>query len=171
MKSVQELQDELPILQAELDACIKQVASINQLSANLQTLTTAHALGSVTASDLLQAQRLHDEALQAIPRQQLLTQSIREQKQMIDYAEAQEKRQFLDSISKQFADMREQYVAQSKQLLQTFKEMHRLHTVSMSMRSHTLMSDNDYRLDLPALRREADSELFTIGSMVRSGDL
>lgn len=171
MKTLQELQTELPVLERELEETTRQVASINQLSANLQTLTTAHALGNVSASDLLKAQRLHDEAVQAVQRKELLTKAVFEQKQMITFAQAQEKRQFIDGIGKQFAEVRERYVIESKKLLSIFKEMNRLHNQSVSMRSHTLMNDGDYRLDLPALRSPNDSELFTVGSMVRSGSL
>lgn len=171
MKSLKELQDELPILEAELASTTRQVASINQLGANVQTLTTAHALGTVTATDLLKAQKAHEEAIAAVGRQQLLTKSVFEQKQMIAFAEAQEKRAFIDKIGTDFAQTRERYVIESKKLLGIFKEMARLNNLSISMRSHQLLADTDWRLDLPALRSPNDSELFTIGSLVRSGDL
>jgi hypothetical protein len=171
MKSLTELQQELPVLERELEETTRQVTSINQLGANLQTMTTAHALGNVTASDLLKAQRLHDDAVQAVQRKELLTKSVFEQKQMIAFAQAQEKRQFIDNIGKQFSEVRERYQVESQKLLGIFKEMHRLHNQSISMRSHQLMTEGDYRLDLPALRSPNDSELFSVGSMVRSGSL
>jgi hypothetical protein len=171
MKSLTELQQELPVLERELEDTARLVSSINQLSANLQTMTTAHALGNVDAGQLLAAQRKHTEALDAVQRKELLTKAVFEQKQMITFAQAQEKRQFIDNIGKQFNDTRERYVIESQKLLAIFKEMHRLHNQSVSMRSHQLMTDGDYRLDLPALRAPNDSELFTVGSMVRSGSL
>jgi len=170
-KTLSQLKDELPVLERELVECTTLVNSVNQLGAHVQTLTTAHALGNATATQLLEAQNRHNEAIAAIVRQQLLTKSVFEQKQMIAFAEAQEKRAFIDKIGTDFADVRQRYVIESKKLLEIFKEMARLNNLSISMRSHQLMADGDWRLDLPALRSPNDSELFTVGSMVRSGDI
>lgn len=171
MKSLADLEKELPLLQSELDAVTRLVASLNRLSANLQSTTTATVLGNATASDLIDAQRAYDEAATAIPRKQLLTQSVADHKRAIEIARADEKLEFNQKISRDFADARTLYVEQSKALLTTFKEMVRLNNLSLSMRSHQLMFDADWRLDLPAIRREADSELWTVGMMVRDGSI
>lgn len=170
-KTVTELTQELELLQRELAECNALVASIQMTGATLQAQTTGNILGNVTASELMQTQRKHDEALAAVQRQSLLATAVSNQQQAINYAKAQERRAFFDKLSADFISTRADYIEQSKQLLATFKEMARLNNVSLSMNSHQFMSDNDWRLDLPALRREADSELFTIGGMVRSGDL
>jgi len=170
-KTVTELQTELALLKRELAECNALVASIQMTGATLQAQTTGHILGNVTATELLATQRKHDEALAAVQRQSLLGTAVSNQQQAINYAKAQERRAFFDKLGKDFIDTRERYQIESKKLLGIFKEMVRLNNVSLSMNSHQFLTEGDWRLDLPALRREADSELFTIGSMVRSGDL
>jgi hypothetical protein len=171
MKTVTELQQELDLLEREHAEATKLVNSINMLSKNMEAMTRANVLGNASASELLQAQSKWEEATKAVQRQALLNQSIRDQRQALDYARAAEKRAFIDKIGSDFAATRAAYIEQSRQLLATFKEMMRLHNLSISMRSTPFMFDGDFRLDLPALRRDADSELFSVGMMVRSGDL
>lgn len=171
MKTVTELQTELDLLERELMEATKLVNSIDMLSKNMEAMTRANVLGNATASDLMAVQQKWEEATKAIQRQQLLNHSIREQHQALDYARAAEKRAFIDKIGSDFATARAAYIEQSKQLLATFKEMARLNNLSISMKSHQFLAEGDWRLDLPALRSPNDSELFTVGSMVRSGSL
>lgn len=169
MKTLPELQQDLDMLTQELDRAITLASRTNVYNQRLQHATSGHVLGHVTLADLQRAQADYDEAIQALSRRDMLQQAVAEAKRNLDYAISQERKQFIDGIHSQFQDVRERYITTSKALLELFREMHRLHIQSQSMRSHELLSPSDYRLDLPAIRRSADSELFTIAQMMRDG--
>lgn len=165
----QDLQTELTTLNNELQTVTALASQVEAYRQRLTTATSGHVLGRVTAQDLATASADYDTAVDAVSRRAILQQAVAEAKRNLDYSISQERVAFNKSIGDQFIQVRERYVIESKKLLDLFKEMHRLHVQSISMRSHTLLVESDYRLDLPAIRRPADSELFSVGSMVRDG--
>jgi len=171
-KTAQELQTELTILEAELTSCNQLVASINRLSADVQRQTTQHALGSVSATELLEAQRKFDEATSAIARQGHLQNAVHEQKQFLKVTIGRERAALCDSIRDSFGDMNQRYAIESKKLLDLFVAMHNQSIKHLGLTGTPLLYQNDYKnLNLPAVRSANDSELFSTGDMVASGSI
>ena len=168
-KTLEDLNAELTVLEAELAKVSAKAGSLDAYSHRVQHATSGHLLGTVALSDLQAAQADYDDAVAAIARRSTLQRAVAEARRSVEYAQSQERRQFIDGIHSQFQQVRERYVIASKSLLELFREMHRLHMQSQGMHSRELLTAKDYALDLPAIRREADSELFSIGQMLRDG--
>lgn len=162
-------QQDLYTLEAELTRVTSLASQVDALSKRLQHATSGNLLGTVSTPDLAQAQHDYEEAVAAISRKATLQQVVAEARRDFEYGQAQEKQQFIRSIHDQFVQVRERYIIESKKLLEIFREMHKLNLQSQGMRSTPLLTAKDYALDLPVLRRDADSELFTIGQMLRDG--
>lgn len=171
-KTSTELQAELVVLEAELADCTAQVASINRLSGDVQRLTTQHALGNATATEILAAQKRVDEATTAITRKQHLTQAVEDQRRTIKHTIGKERGDLCESIRSNFADMNARYSIESQKLLALFVGMHQASIKHMGMTGTPLLYQADYKnFNLPALRRDGDSDLFSIGDQVASGDI
>lgn len=168
-KTVETLQQELATLEAELAAVNAKACLTKDHAERVQKATSGHLLGNVTLAALKDAQDAYDEALAALARRPVIERAVADQKAEIDYARAHERAAYIAGISAEFIKVRDEYVAASKVVLELFRRLHQLDIKSQSMHSRPLMDQNAYRLDLPAIRREADSELFTVGQMLRDG--
>jgi hypothetical protein len=170
-KTSAQLNDEHTLLVTALTDARRMANERGIRSYAVQAAQTGVVLGTKERHELLEAQRLLDESVDAHVRCQQLENSIAENRAALKIAQGDERREQCQSLEADFVQTRERYQAESRNLFATFKEMNRIHTMYQGMTGRALMFERDYRLDLPALRREADSELFTVGSMVRSGDL
>ncbi len=165
------LQADLATLEQEQKRVAALASSVDALRYRLTSATSGNLLGNVALTDLQRAQSDYDEAVEAVSRRHILEQAIGEARRALDYAQAQERKAFIDGIHKQFEQVYARYKIESGKLLEIFREMHRLNIQSQSMRSVALMDQNAYKLDLPAIRNPNDSELFSVGQMVRDGGM
>lgn len=162
---------DLQALTREQKTVGQMIAAIPELTKAVITATSNSLTGRGTVAQLQAAQQRLDAAQEALTRKNAIDIAIAETEQSLVYARSQERREFCDQLSREFISVRERYVVESRKLLTIFKEMHRLHNKSIAMNSHTLLTESDYKLDLPALRSPNDAEQFSVGSMVRSGSM
>lgn len=171
MKSSTELQDELNTLTTEQTHVLSLVHALPSLTKAVQRATTQHLLGQATVAEVQQAQTRLEDATQALSRKDALDAAIASHKDSLDWTRGQERAAFCHSIRDEYGQQFAQYAAESRQLLQTFKQMNQLHLKHLAMTGRPLMFEPDFALDLPAIRSPNDSANFRIGGLVRSGDL
>lgn len=170
-KTTAQLNDEHAMLVKALTDARRVANDRGVRSYAVQAAQTGVVLGSKERHELLEAQRLLDESVEAHTQCHQLENSIAENRAALKIAEGDERREACRSLEADFISVRERYGVESKKLFGIFKELHRLHTTYQAMTGRALLFEKDYKIDLPVLRSENDSELFTIGSMVRSGSL
>lgn len=167
--TVEQLTQDLATLEVEFAKVKTLAACANDYASRLTKATSAHILGTVSTADLARIQKDFEEANDAINRRHILEQALVAARRALEYAQSREKKEFIDGIHRQFEQVYARYRIESSKLLEIFRELHKLNLQSQGMRSIPLMDPNAYRLDLPAIRREADSELFTVGQMLQTG--
>lgn len=152
-KTLEDLQGELAILEAELTNNQKLINERATRSYQVQAVQTGVLLGGKTQADLLAAQSALDECVQAIPRKHLLEQAILDQRTIIRDFQHRERKDYIDSLKRQFIDVMDRYKVESKKLLAIHEEL-----VSLDNRYRSLapaydgLLDNFYReLNLPAV--------------------
>lgn len=136
MKTINELQDELQILQNELAECNRVATDRATRSYLVQSAQTAVLLGNKTSSDLQQAQTSLDESIAAIVRKPMLEQAVADHRALIDDAQHRERSEFIASIKSEFIDVMDRYKVESKKLLD-------IHNALVAL-------DNKYRSIAPA---------------------
>lgn len=162
-KTLEDLQAELRILEAELTNNQKLINERATRSYQVQSVQTGVLLGHRTQADLAEAQRQLDECIQAITRKPMLEQAIADQRSIIDNHQHRERSEYIDGIRKQFIDVMDRYKIESKKLLAIHDEL-----VSLDNKYRSLAPGYDAGL-LDPFYRELNLPAVTGSLASRSG--
>ena len=141
-KDLPALQAELRILEAELKSNQVLINERATRSYAVQAATSGCLLGHRTKADLQAAQTALEESVNAIPRKALLEQAIADQRAIIDNFQQRERKDYVDSLKRQFFDVMDRYRIESKKLLAIHEEL-----VSLDNRYRSLAPAYDGLLD------------------------
>jgi hypothetical protein len=155
-KTVEELNAELAVLEAELTACIALTNDRNLRSYRVQSATTQHALGTGTLADLQHAQAQLDESVEALLRKSHLEGAIAELRDSIRWVEGQNRRVFCKGIKAEFDATFDDLKQQSQAMLATYKRLQQIASRYQGMTNRDIFPAYLRQMHLPILHGDND---------------
>ena len=155
--TLEQLQAELALLQAELDSTRKLGNDRASRGYHLQSVQTNVILGRASTSELEAARLAQDESVAALLRIPLLEQAVGDARQRIDDAQHRARVQHIDGIKESFQTTYDEYRQQSTKTLELFRELQRLDVqfrgIGSGPTAHLqhLLDPYQRELNLPAL--------------------
>lgn len=151
MKTVIELTHDL----AQLDMARQEAQALADdratRSYRVQSVTSAVVLGNAGQADLLAAQSALDASIDALLRVANLKQAVADIERQLVEARGRERKAHCDSVAAEHAALHDRFKAQSKELLQTFKEMQTLNFSYMGLTGRELHPAFYRELNLPVI--------------------
>jgi len=151
MKSAIDYQTELATLEREAASCQQLINNIPSLRSLAQRATTENIIGRATVDAVTKAQRNLDEAIAALARKDALAQAIAETNDALTWQRGKERRDYCESVSAEYQQTYDQYVADCKALLATYRTLQQLSNKYNGLTGRALLDHYQTDLNLPAL--------------------
>jgi len=151
MKTVEQLEQDLAILQTALKDTQAIVNERGTRSYVVQSMTSRVVLGNATKQDLIAAQAALEECVEALPRLAALQTSIATVVEQIAFAKGRERKQSCDQIKDEHASLYADYKAASKALLAQFRQLQHLNNCYVGLTGRPLHGGHEIEINLPAV--------------------
>lgn len=155
MKSLSDYQAELETIETALQEARTTANQRGTIGYQLQVTQTKMLLGQADKSALQDVQTQLDKAVEALTRIPMLEQAVADAKSMVENAKHQERHQYVKGITDEYEAAYAQYVANSKAVLASFRDLQRLDNLYRSLAKAGalphLLDPYQRELNLPAV--------------------
>lgn len=127
-KSLEELQSELALLQAELATTRKHAAERATLAYTLQSVQTKVILGQAELHELEAAKVAQEKSIESLLRVPMLEQAVKDAEQAVENSKHRARVEHVNDIKDRFQTTYDDYKQRSKETLELFRELQRLDT-------------------------------------------